>query len=869
MMLYKMHKRWARGGLSWMIFLLLAGSLSAPAQTLDVRPSAPARSSKKITLNYKDSPLDMVLDDYSEWTGRTLIKSPSVPKVTITLRSFTELTVDEALVALDSVLSMHNITLVPMGDKFFRVVATANARTEGMPLGVAENDEEFADTDKLITRLIRLQHIPPAEAQPLLQSILHGYGKMQTMEQINSILITDTSANLLRIQEVLKLIDLPIELKIQHRIYTIQHAKASDIASKLNEIIQTSQETQGGEAAAAKSVPTRAAPPGVIRARTPAEEAGATAADVTRALAERGIAQGRVKIISDERTNIMIIISDPVNFKFFDEIVAILDVPTDPEITVKVVKLEYAEAEEISGTLNEFIGVAKAEESATAGGTAAAGQPGAAQGQTLRDYAIQRAQARAAAVSAEEKAKIGQLSPDTKILADKRTNSLLLMGRRADIAALEDIISELDVMLAQVIIETVILEVSLSENLTYGVDWLQKSMTVVNENRQGPRGGIRVTEPVMSFGGGWATTDREVNSFKDGSRIQRDSVALTGGSLSYYLTLFDLNVDAIIRMAAGSSDARVLSTPVILTTDNTEAKIIAGEERPIVTATTTSTEGAQTSQYEYKNIGLELTVTPHINPKGFVVMEITQTADNLLDPVQIDGNEVPVISKRELTAEIAVNDRSTIILGGLVNTRKSKGRSKVPVLGDIPLLGTFFRADSRSDTRSELIVLITPYVLLTPEDALEESDRLHRASRASKTPWPKNWSRSPLATPDPKDREAVLQAEKNAADLKAMIERRKEEIRREGLDTSRAKPADVIEVVPVSEAGDSGETETAPPAEENPAAQIPEEMEENETMIADGMVMFDIPDPDEEEGAAPAPEEPSEEMPEETPPPAE
>jgi len=166
-------------------------------------------------------------------------------------------------------------------------------------------------------------------------------------------------------------------------------------------------------------------------------------------------------------------------------------------------------------------------------------------------------------------------------------------------------------------------------------------------------------------------------------------------------------------------------------------------------------------------------------------------------------------------------------------------------------------------------VLITPYVLLTPEDALEESDRLHRASRASKTPWPKNWSRSPLATPDPKDREAVLQAEKNAADLKAMIERRKEEIRREGLDTSRAKPADVIEVVPVSEAGDSGETETAPPAEENPAAQIPEEMEENETMIADGMVMFDIPDPDEEEGAAPAPEEPSEEMPEETPPPAE
>lgn len=868
MMLYKMHKRWARGGLSWMIFLMLAGSLSAPAQTLEVRPSQPARSSKKITLNYKDSPLDMILDDYSEWTGRTLIKSPSVPKVTVTLRSFTELTVEEALVALDSVLSMHNITLVPMGEKFFRVVATANARTEGMPLGVAEDDEEFADTDKLITRLIRLQHIPPAEAQPLLQSILHGYGKMQVMEQINSILVTDTSANLLRIQEVLKLIDLPIELKIQHRIYTLQHAKASDIASKLNEIIQTSQETQGGEGAAARTVPTRAAPPGVIRARTPAEEAGATAADVTRALAERGIAQGRVKIISDERTNIMIIISDPVNFKFFDEIVAILDVPTDPEITVKVVQLEYAAAEDISGTLNEFIGVAKADDGAAGTGASAAPGQAAAQGQTLRDYAIQRAQARAAAVSAEEKAKIGQLSPDTRILADKRTNSLLLMGRRADIAALEEIIAELDVMLAQVIIETVILEVSLSKNLTYGVDWLQKSMTVVNENRQGPRGGLNVTEPVMSFGGGWATTDRDVNGFKDGSRIQRNNISLSGGALSYYLTMFDLNVDAIIRMAASSSDARVLSTPVILTTDNTEAKIIAGEERPIVTSTTTdSGTAAQTSHYEYKNIGLELTVTPHINPNGFVVMEITQTADNVLDNVMIDGNEVPVISKRELTAEIAVNDRSTIILGGLVNTRNSRGRTKVPILGDIPLLGTFFRADSKNDTRSELVILITPYVLLSPEDALRETDRIHRASRASKTPWPENWSESLLATPDPKNREAVLQAEKNAADLKALIEKRTEEIRREGLDTSRAKPADVIEVVPVSEAVLPEEPSAGTEAsEEAPAMQITEDVEDNETVIADGMVMFDIPDLDEEENLEPLPGEPAEETVEKTPP---
>ena len=200
-----------------------------------------------------------------------------------------------------------------------------------------------------------------------------------------------------------------------------------------------------------------------------------------------------MKIIADDRTNILIVISRPSNFYFFDKIVAVLDRPVEPDVVVRVVALEYAKAEEIAGILNEFVGAAKAE---TKTGVPQAGATGAtepgkegATAQPLQDYIARQAAAsdRLRQAVTEEKAKIGQLSPNTKILADKRTNSLLLMGTKGDLAALEDVIDRLDTMLAQVLIEAVILEIGLNKNIEYGIDWLQRSMTVNSDNRWAER----------------------------------------------------------------------------------------------------------------------------------------------------------------------------------------------------------------------------------------------------------------------------------------------------------------------------------------------------------------------------------------------
>ncbi len=720
-----------------------APAVPAPAS------DTPASAERLVRLSYSDSPLDQVLAFVAEHMNRTLIKSPGL-NANITLKSQAQLTVREALQAIEAALHMNNITLVPMGEKFLKVVPIANARQEGMTLNVVLPEEPFPETDALVSQVIALKYTEIAEITPILQSLMHGgYGKVQPLERANSLLVTDTAINIRRILEVLDLIDQPAESKVETRIYEIRFAKASEIASRLNELIADSQAKE--DKPRVETPQGAAIPPAIaaLRPRTEGADAAATAA--AAAAAERGLIAGKVKIIADERTNILFVISRAENFVFFDKIVNVLDRAVDPAIAVRVVALEYAKADEIAGILNEFIGAAAQEkgEGAPAGtGGAAPAEGEDSRSQALRDFVQRRVEQRAAQAAAageEATGAFGRLSADTKILADQRTNSLLLMGRKSDLDALLEVIDSLDIMLAQVLIETVILEINLGKGIESGVDWLQRSVTAYQEEQRGPRGALAVRQPVYSFGGGSAMNGDP--SFRAGNSLltQADgNAALSSGALTYYLTFFDLNLDAIIRLAASSRDARILSTPVVLTTDNTEAKINIGEERPVVTSTSTTDTGTQTQNFEYRSIGIDLAVTPRINPQRYVVMEIAQKADNVGGFELINGNRVPIITKREINAQIAVQSRNTIVLGGLVSTDKSRTRTKVPLLGDIPLLGAFFRSDTRDEARTELLVLITPYVLMTPEEARQETVRLHSESQSSNTRWHKGWSDSEL-----------------------------------------------------------------------------------------------------------------------------
>lgn len=714
----------------------------------------------------KDAPLDALLDLYSGVTGRTMIKAPGLNATFPNIKVKERLTRAEMIQVMDTLLSMNKITLVPLGTRFYRVVQIDAAATEGLAIQREVPEGGIPESDALVSQMVTMKYLDLEDANNLVKELLHGFGKVQKFDRINSLLITETATNLKRILEILDMVDQQTELNIVTRVVPIKYAKAADIAARLNELISDSQGEKKEEVPqVAQPVPAARRPASMIRARQPAAAeatpAPDTAAALEAAMAERGIIQGKVKVLADERTNILIIISKPVNFAFIDQIVAALDVPVEPEVDVQVVALEFADATEMAGLLNDFIGAAKSETETAA--PAAAGGEGTApdsRARALEEYVRARAAAadRVRQAAGEAAAsKIGQLSPNTKILADERTNTLLLMGTRSDLLALRDVIAKVDIMLAQVLIEAVILEVNLNNNTAYGVKWLQKSMTAYSQRMAGPNGGVSLREPLASWGGNFGD-----NSF---SQVAGETVtrAYQGGSgLTYFFTFADLNVDLVLDMVASSGEGRVLATPVILTTDNTEASILSGQQIPIRTGDT-DTGGTVRSEYEYKDVGIQLKVKPRINPSRYVTMEITQSADTLGEPVDVGtAGRMTSINKREMTASISVPSRSTIVLGGLVQTDYQALNTRVPILGGIPLIGALFRNEDKTRKRTELLVLITPYVLMTPEEARAETERLHRASNVAAEDWYRGWSDSSLAPFSPQKLRELKREEKTA-----------------------------------------------------------------------------------------------------------
>ena len=733
----------------------------------------------------KDAPLDALLDMYSQVTGRTMIKAPGVNATFPNIKVKEKLTKREMLQVMDSLLSMNNISLVPLGDMFYRVVPIDKASTEGMAIQESVPEAGYPESDALVSQLIRLKYLEMEDANTIVSAMLHGYGKVQRLDRINSLLVLETASNLRRIAAILEMVDQPTELNVQTSVYVIHHAKAADIAARLNELASESGQKEEVARVAEPALPRRA--PNMIRARQPAPAAEATPASVAENAAEKGIIQGKVKILTDERTNIIIVITNPLNLPFFDMIVKALDVSVDPEVEVQVVNLEFADAEEMASLLNDFIGSASKENEAPRreGGE----EGGNARSRALEDFV--RARATASDRGGKETvAKIGQLSPDTKILADTRTNTLLLMGTKGDIAALLEVIKKVDIMLAQVLIEAVILEVTLNNNTSYGISWLQKSMTAYNAKAVN---GTQVRTPVASWGGSFGE-----NSFATtaGDTISR---AFGGGTgLNYFFTLKDLNMDALLSMVASSGEGRVLATPVILTTDNTEASIISGQSVPVRTGDSSYSSGTYYSDYEYKDVGIELKVKPRINPSRYVTLEISQSANTLGDQTDVgNGSTMYKINKRELNASISLPSRSTIVLGGLVETDYSASESHVPILGSIPLIGALFRNENKTRQRTELLVLITPYVLMSPEEARLETERLHRASNVAAEDWYRGWSDSSLAPFSP-------------SKLKEM--KRQERLKEQGIkvrqldDNTGGAPAPVREAVKASRPARGGKT---------------------------------------------------------------
>ena len=723
---------------------LVVSTTTPPSQPLRTPPPAPtpavpAPEVPDINFEFQGAPINAILDWYSRLTDRSIISAPNL-NIVVNFRSQSKLTRSEAIQALDSVLAINNIAAIPLGEKFLKIVQINTAKQEGLPIGKA-----LVPADTLGTQIIPLKNAKASDVVAVLQPYLHPYGQLMALQDSNSILISETAANLKQMLEIVAYVDQPSTLRMEMRSYVLLHAKASDVMARLQSIIQDAE--QAGAHAAAPGQPAQPSP--VRRLPQP----GQPAASGGGAGGAGTVVEGKVIMAADERTNKIFILTRPSNFDFFDRLIAELDAKVEPDVLMKVITLNYATAEDIASLLNALItggSVSTTPRRTSSSGTTTTG----ARPPSIPPPPVTGGASGAGTLNTG----LLQYAEGVRILPDPRTNTLLVMATKEDMARIQQLVRSLDTSVAQVQIEVVIAEITLNNELDVGVDVFKRLVggTVTGTGGNATDGNAPVQLP---------TAGNAASLIGSNALPTAAALASGPGGLTYFTTFQHLGLDAVIHALARTSKSKVLSTPVILTMDNQEASITVGESVPVPQNTVSSIVGSSgtlatgqlNASIDYKDVAIELTVTPRINPDGYVRMDIEQKVNDLGASVNIGGTVAPTILKREAKSSVAVQDKSTIMLGGLIKENKTKTETKIPFLGDIPFFGQMFKGQTNNKQRNELIIFIRPTVLRTDDQAMAEAARRTRGLNLGRdldldqffpTPEePTNWPAPPTGLP--------------------------------------------------------------------------------------------------------------------------
>ena len=734
-------------------------------------------------LAFNEAPVDLVLEAYATEVGKTVIPAPDLPKASITLRSLEgqTLTKKEYLEAIEVTLTMNGVVLEPRGDKFLRALPRKTVRTHGIALRM-DDKGNLPEEGRVVSQMIVFKNIAVDEAQKALEGFKAPEGLFQVFERTNAILVTDTQENINRMLEVVRAIDVATPVLEDVFVRQVEYALATDIKEHLETIVTESQKDEQQK----KSGPKQSGAPGFgssqpsprpsllnlrnrLGQQQPQAPVNTPNANLIAAVsdADRGMIRGKVLIVADERSNKLIIITNKSNMDFFDKVIKTLDVETTPEVQIDVIRLKYAEAEDVEQMLNDLIGASSSSSSNKNNQNANTKKGGTANSNLTRGTTqTQRKTSSNPTFQNANASRLGELNKDNvKVLADKRINGIVVMARKADMRAIREVIDNMDVKLSQVLIETVIIEVTLGDELNTGIDWVQRGR-VRNEKGDIVRDGFVNNNNYMLGGGGGGSSATLGTMMKVGTNIA-DKVAWgganpIGGGVNYLLKSDKLNLAAVVNASKTDSRAKYIASPIIMTVDNKEATIDATENRQFLTGWTAQSgsygnSGQPTPNYSAKDIGIKIKVTPKINPNGTVMLTVEEeysqfmkNGQSMLVPQEgkytLDNVDLAV--ERKMSADVRLENMQTVVFGGLTETTTSESESGIPILKDIPWVGKWlFGKVTQAEIRKELLVFMTPYVLDDEESAQLEAIRRKKAL-SDPRPWDdRGWSASPLADP--------------------------------------------------------------------------------------------------------------------------
>ncbi len=595
------------------------------------------------TINLKDTDIRELIQFVSDATGTTIVVDPVV-KGKVRVISSKPVSASELYELFLSVLDVHGYTAVRSGD-IVRVIPSKDARSA--PLDVSD-DRSNMTSDEYMTQVIRLENISAAKLIPVLRPLVPQQAHMAAYAPSNAIIISDVSANIDKIRDIIERMDKSAVQKTD--IIKLRYAVAEDVVRMLEQLNKSAAKQTGGEQ--------------------------------------------ETLLVADARTNSVLVSGDELERARLRNLIEYLDTPLEQSGNVKVIYLQYAEATDLAEVLTRVM--KNISQLDTADG----------------------AQAKS------------RSSKSATIEADEDTNALIITADADEMASLEAVIQRLDIRRAQVLVEAIIVEMEVIDGQELGLQWLFADNDGVfgsnitrNDSRLGSIAGSQLSE-----GGG---------DTPDGVDLGGLAAALAGtGGVSLGWAQLDsmgLSMTVILNALKETANTNILSTPSILTLDNQEAYITVGQQVPFVTGSFTNTgaggDGAQNpfQTIERENVGITLTVTPHINDGDSVVLDIMQEVSSI-SSVSVIASDV-ITNERKIQTKVLALDGQVIVLGGLIKDEVQDAQQKVPLLGDIPYLGRLFRSDAEQVKKQNLMVFIRTTIIRDNEQLVGASAEKYRYIR--------------------------------------------------------------------------------------------------------------------------------------------
>ena len=684
---------------------------------------APPPGDVLLHIDYDGTEIKDVIKDFSEKTGHNFLIDPKISgKVTI-IAPRPVSSEDAYKIFLAALDSQGYTTVVEGYDRqgkpwLTRIIDARDAKSE--PLGVYRSSTPNVAT--LITRIVQLENVSVDDVSKVIQKMISGVGDLTIYNPSNTLIITDSGNNIRRLLDIIKELDISAP-KQKLEVVPVQYAEAARVVEIIREIY--GEEASGTKAA---KTPTRNSRSSRNKKNSKAKAKTPTSASST-SVGESSEHIG--KMIADERTNSIIVLATEKSLADIKGLIAKIDYETDPEANsaIQVMYLAHAKAEELSQTLNSLI--QQSNQRATQNNRRGATNNARTTGRnSTREAPATRGGTPGAAGSLG-----GNFQGEVRVTHDVPTNSLVVTAGVDDFRRLKRVVEALDIPRKQVFVETVIMEVSDTTIKDTGVSW------------HGGRPGDADNPGSVNVVAGRGTQSLNLASaLLDGSLLGGIGLGVFGNAIDLALPGVDGGIQIpmfgiVLRALQDDSSTNVLSAPNILTLDNEEASIEVGETVPFPTGgflgglagaagATGLSGGLPSISFTREDVGIILRITPQVNESDWVTLDIYQEISEVKEGSATDtlSSGGPTTTKRSADTHVSVQSNQTIVIGGLMQEVETESEGKVPILGDIPLIGALFRNKKKTKRKTNLLIFLTPHVIDGPED-LQEVYRIKMLQR--------------------------------------------------------------------------------------------------------------------------------------------